>query len=174
MNKKIWLFGATEFQGNPKALFVYLNRNQTFQFNIYSYWIADRQEQVNYINSLGFQSYLMGSKKADELFSVANVYVVENFRESSLPFQINPNITIANLWHGVGIKFVEFGLSKQSSLSTSIVKKNIRNFSFYRNNLCFLSTSKMMEQHFTQEMRLLQEQFIRSVYPRNLIAQLGN
>lgn len=175
-NKEIWLFGTYEFQGNPKALFVYLNRNKVFQSTIDSYWIADRQEQVDYIQSLGFQSYLMGSKKADELFSIANVYVVENFRES-LPFQINPNITIANLWHGVGLKYVEYGLSfvsHQSPIKTSIVRKNIRNFLLYRDNLCFLSTSDMMEQHFVQDLRLSKEQFIRSVYPRNLIAHLGD
>ena len=175
-NKEIWLFGTYEFQGNPKALFVYLNRNKTFQSTIDSYWIADRQEQVDYIQSLGFQSYLMGSKKADELFSIANIYVVENFRES-LPFQINPNITIANLWHGVGLKYVEYGLSfvsHQSPIKTSIVRKNIRNFLLYRDNLCFLSTSDMMEQHFVQDLRLSKEQFIRSVYPRNLIAHLGD
>ena len=160
----IWLFGATKFQGNPKFLFTYINK---YKKEISAFWIADTQEQVDYICALGYSAFLMNTEIANDLFSVADVYVVENFRES-LPFSIHKQIKIINLWHGVGLKHVEFGLDKTSPLTDSVVKKNIRNFEKYRNNLAFLAPSQFMENHFIEEMRLNSDQMIRGVYPRNL------
>lgn len=164
--KKNWLFGATKFQGNPKFLFLYLNHEQ---MNINSFWIADTQEQADYINRLGYKSVVMGSAAATELFAIADVYIVENFRES-LPESINPDITIANLWHGVGLKSVEFGVGNDGSLADSILKKYIRNYSMYKNNLLFLAPSDFMRKHFEEDMRLESRQIVRGSYPRNIIA----
>ena len=162
----IWLFGATKFQGNPKFLFTYINK---YKKEISAFWIADTQEQVDYICALGYSAFLMNTEIANDLFSVADVYVIENFREV-LPISINKQIKIANLWHGVGLKHVELALGETSSMVDSVVRKYVKNMQFYKNNCVLLTTSEFMENHFIEDMKLSNEQIIKGVYPRNIIA----
>lgn len=162
---KIWLFGAGSWQGNPKALFLYMNK---YHPNRELWWIADTEEQAEKVRRLGFRSVAMNSTVSANLFGKADVYVVENFRER-LPASINPNIVILNLWHGVGLKHVEYGVDLTSGVTESIAKKYIRNFKYYRNNMLFVATSKAMEEHFCRDMRLKDHQIVRAVYPRNVL-----
>lgn len=164
---KIWLFGAGNWQGNPKALFLYMNQ---YHPSRELWWIADDEEQSEKVRRLGFRSVAMNSSQSAILFGKADIYVVENYRER-LPDAINPNIVILNLWHGVGLKHVEYGVDLTSSVTQSIAKKYIRNFKYYRNNTLFVTTSSAMEEHFVRDVRLKDFQIIRSVYPRNIVGK---
>ena len=70
-NKKIWIFNATnEFVGNPKWLFIYVNK---FRKDIDAYWMCDDVNVVNHIRELGFNAELYSSEKAEKIKSVAGV-----------------------------------------------------------------------------------------------------
>lgn len=166
---KLWLFGTYKWQGNPKALYLYMLKHCSDTHECW--WIADNVDSANRIKKLGFRNVTyMSSNAAKELFRRADVYVTENFRES-YPDTLSPDTIIFNTWHGVGLKHVELGLKEDSVLSDSIVRKSIRNFSTYKNQVYFLSTSEIMENHFLKDTLVPKEHMIRGGYPRNSVYQ---
>lgn len=164
--RKLWLFGTYAWQGNPKALFLYMIKNyyETHE----CWWVADNESDMKKIKKVTGLDYItfMGSDKSKKLFARADVYVTENFREL-YPMEMNPSIKIFNTWHGVGLKHVELALGMESVLAESIVRKYIRNYELYKNNVLFLTTSKAMEDHFLKDMAISKKLIIRGKYPRN-------
>ena len=163
---KLWLFGSYKWQGNPKALMMYMAEHYAKSHEVW--WVADSEQDAALVASLGYHAVVASSKKAKGLFSNADVYITENFREK-YPETMNPEIKIINLWHGVGLKHIELALGSESALAESIVRKYVRNYSLYKNNLKFLATSKSMEDHFIEDMPLDENQIIRGGYPRNTV-----
>lgn len=168
---KLWLFGSYKWQGNPKALMMYMAEHSAKTHEVW--WVADSEQDATLVSSLGYHAVVSNSKKARGLFSNADVYITENFREK-YPTEMNPDIKIINLWHGVGLKHIELALGAESALAESIVRKYVRNFELYKNNLKFLATSKAMEDHFIEDMPLDESQIIRGGYPRNQVYQFEN
>lgn len=163
---KLWLFGTYKWQGNPKALFMYMNKH--YKKNHELWWIADNKEDAQKVKSLGFNSTYLNSNISNYLFKNADVYVNENFRQT-YPSSMSDNITILNTWHGVGIKHIELGLGMESALSQDIMKKYIKNTDLYKKNTLFLSTSSFMDQHFKKDTLIDSEHFIKGPYPRNIV-----
>lgn len=163
---KLWLFGSYKWQGNPKALMMYMQ--EKFAETHETWWIADNKEDAAYITNLGYNAVSINSKKAKGLFENADVYVTENYRES-YPETINPDAIVLNLWHGVGLKHVELGLDEKVDVADNIVRKWARNYSLFKNNVRFLTTSQAMEDHFKADMKLSDEQVVRGPYPRNVV-----
>lgn len=164
--KKLWLFGSYQWQGNPKALFLYMKKNYKESHEVW--WVSDTIEEANRINSIGLEAIYIKSKEAKALFKKADVYVTENFREF-YPEEINENCILLNLWHGVGLKHVEFAVGMQSVVAKNMMRKYIANYSLLKNNTLFLTTSSYMENHFLKDMRLSTKQIIRGGYPRNIV-----
>ncbi|AIG65744.1 DUF5776 domain-containing protein [Weissella tructae] len=161
---KLWLFGTYKWQGNPKALFMYMEKFMSDTHELV--WIADTEEQAKDIQSLGYRATYMNSDESDGLFSNANVYVTENFR-ISYPKSLNSECIVFNLWHGVGLKHIEFGVHESSGVSKGITTKHVKNHKLFANNLKLLVTSDFMEEHFIEDTRLNETQIIRGDYPRN-------
>lgn len=165
---KIWLFGTYAWQGNPKALFLFMEKycSETHE----CWWIADNENIANDImKTTGFSKVTFASSaKSKELFARADVYVTENFRES-YPAEMAEKTKIFNTWHGVGLKHIELALGMDSVLVESIVPKYIKNFSKYKNQTLFLATSENMEKHFIEDTAINSEYIIRGQYPRNKV-----
>lgn len=164
---KTWIFGSYKWQGNPKALFLYMAK---YHEDKDCWWIAETEEEQVFLRALGVQVAYTRSSQAAELFSKADVYVVENFREQ-FPESLNPDVVMLNLWHGVGLKHIELALGAEMAISNRIVRKHIRNISWYRNNQLFLVTSEPMERHFVLDAKLTQRQILRGTYPRNIVSR---
>lgn len=163
---KLWLFGTYKWQGNPKALFLYMQKHCAETHELW--WIADNEVEARKVEKMGYKATFLKSSKAHYLFSQADVYVTENFREY-YPSNLNTKCIILNLWHGVGLKHIEFGLGMNSGLTKNIVKKYVTYTSLFKNQAKFLVTSKYMEQHFMKEMKLSDKQIIKGTYPRNKV-----
>ncbi|MEB7781077.1 CDP-glycerol glycerophosphotransferase family protein [Mammaliicoccus fleurettii] len=163
---KLWLFGTYKWQGNPKALFTYMNKHYKATHELW--WIADNKEDALKVQSLGFNATFLNSSISNYLFEKADVYVNENFRQS-YPNNMNSEITILNLWHGVGIKHIELGLGMESTLSKDIVKKYIKNTNLYKKNTLFLSPSSFMDKHFERDTLIEKKHLIKGPYPRNIV-----
>ena len=163
-NKKIWIFNATnDFVGNPKWLFIYVNK---YRKDIDAYWMCDNVHVVNYVKSLGFNAELFHSKKAEKIKSVAGVFVVHQVKEH-IPVKFENEVVILNLWHGVGIKPIERFVDSPG-IRYRTYKKYIKYNEMYHNNQLFLVTSPLMEQHFTKMLNLDEDQIIRAGYPANM------
>lgn len=169
---KLWLFGTYAWQGNPRALFLYMT--ERCQSTHECWWVADNEEDMKAIKkATGLENIThLNSNEGKKLFAKADVYVTENFRES-YPIEMNEEIKIFNTWHGVGLKHIELALGTDSVLADSIVRKYIRNYALYKNNVLFLTTSQTMEDHFLEDTAISKELIVRGQYPRNAVYKQG-
>lgn len=159
-DKHIWIFNAgNSFDGNPKWLFLYITK---YRKDITPYWFCYKTETVQYIKKLGYKAYLFKSREAEKIGKQAGVYVVNQKKEVFEEYL--KGIVILNLWHGVGCKTVEKGVTF-GFLEERIAKKTIRNNEFYKKYQLFLVTSPAMEKHFMQQCDVDQDKIIRAGYP---------
>lgn len=164
---KNWVFSTYKWQGNPKALFLYMTKymDKTHE----CWWVADNRNDAKVIRGFGFSRVTYnGSVRAKEIFASANVYVSENFREK-YPCELSPESIIFNTWHGVGLKHVELGIDEKSSIADAIVRKNVKNFDLNRNRTYFLVTSPVMKEHFVADTLVPEDRMIKGGYPRNAV-----
>lgn len=165
--KKIWIFSTYNWQGNPKALFLYMSKY--FNKSHECWWISESKEQLDNIKRLGIENIVLQTdKQSSELIKNASVYITENFREQ-YPIELPTTTKIINTWHGVGLKHIELALGAESVLADSIVRKHIKNLKIYKNQSFFLATSDVMEEHFLQDTIIEKKQILKGGYPRNIV-----
>ncbi|MDO5520774.1 MAG: CDP-glycerol glycerophosphotransferase family protein [bacterium] len=160
-SKYVWIFNAGNiFAGNPKWLFIYVNK---YRKDIDAFWMCDNVETVEYVRSLGYKAYSFADPIKDKIYAKTQVYVVENVKES-IPKGLE-QATMLNLFHGVGCKSIErkvdFGF-----LNERIAKKYITYNEYYKKNQLFLVTSPLMEKHFKEQCGIDDDKVIRAGYPR--------
>lgn len=159
--KNVWVFNAgMSFSGNPKWLFVYINK---YRPDIKAFWLCSSEETVEYVNSLGYKAYLYLSKEGIEISTAAGVYVTEQCKEI-IPTYLRDCVYL-NLFHGVGCKTIERKLGG-GRLFSRIMKKYIANNDVFINNQLFLVTSPLMEEHFKANIGLEDDMIVRGSYPR--------
>ncbi|MDO5293214.1 MAG: CDP-glycerol glycerophosphotransferase family protein [bacterium] len=159
--KYVWIFNtANIFSGNPKWLFIYINK---YRKDIDPIWMCDSEETVEYVRKLGYKAYTFNSDEGKLIKKKANVYVVEQVKEN-IPDDLK-HVTYLNLFHGVGCKSIE-RFCRPCFLSDRITAKYVRYNEFYKNNQLFLVTSELMEKHFKYYCGLDDDKVIRAGYPR--------
>lgn len=170
MMRKNWVFGVTDFIGNPKWLYLYLKEKHP---EITITWIADNDDKAKEIKDRNpnLNIYSRDSLKGKSVLSSADVYVEEQFREY-YPDNLTDNCIYLNLWHGVGLKNIERKAPFNGILAKNIMKKNITYFDKYYNKTLFLITSEEMEHHFAANITTPQKNFIRGDYPRVTVPKL--
>lgn len=161
--KKIWVFNSgLNFSGNPKWLFIYINK---YRPDIKAFWLCTEADTVSYINSLGYKAFLFSSKEGLNIATAAGVYVTEQCKEI-IPPELQDCICL-NLYHGVGCKSIERKVD-YGFLFQRIMKKYVVNNSYYLNNQLFLVTSPLMEEHFKNQVGVPEDMVVRAGYPRCL------
>lgn len=162
-NRRVWLFNCADtFSGNPKWLFLYVQR---FRPEIEAWWISHSQTCVAEVRRLGYRAATFDDARASGLQSRAGVWVVNQVKEEIPPEMAG--ITLLNLWHGVGVKSIERGMN-EGYLKSRIAAKYIRNNEAYHNTQLFVVTSPTMEKHFVKQIGLAEERVIRAGYPQNV------
>ncbi|MFI3685957.1 CDP-glycerol glycerophosphotransferase family protein [Vagococcus fluvialis] len=165
-----WVFGVSDFIGNPKWLYLYLKeKHPELTIN----WIADNDLKAKEIKDSNpeISVYSRDSLKGKSILTNAEVYVEEQFREF-YPEQLSENCVYLNLWHGVGLKNIERKAPFNGILAKNIMKKNVTYFDNYYNKTLFLVTSEEMERHFSENITTPKNNFIRSDYPRVTVPKL--
>lgn len=163
--QEIWIFASYKWQGNPKALYLYM---RAYHADKRCLWLAQTPAQAKQLRRQGIDAITPASPGATHALTACKVFVVENFREA-YPEALNPSATVLNLWHGVGLKPVEIGVGPESDFAMRIARKYIQHFRHYRENHLFLATSEQMERRFSPEMKLTPAQILRGPYPRNQV-----
>lgn len=109
-SKKVWIFGSYRgaFNDNSKYMFLYAAEHyQQAQIA----WISTSKETVNHVRKLGLPAYFVGSFRGVWLALRAGYWFV-NDNTSDILFCLSGGTTIVNLWHGVPMKCIEFGITK--------------------------------------------------------------
>lgn len=89
---------------------------------------------------------------------------------SALNYWVSGGAKFVNLWHGVGIKNIEFAGQVKPFPAETCMNKFLKPVIYLKPDL-FLSTSPLMTRHFCKCFRISPQQCIESSYPRNEILQ---
>lgn len=165
-DKNKWLVGShIGFAGNPKYFFIYLIKEHTEKR---CYWIAATRKEEMVLRNLSLPVYYRWSIKGVYHCLTAAVYIY-GFHLTDVNFWTSGKVKRVNLWHGVGIKNIEFkstiGSAGQIYDTKNVVSRIYFPYLFQRPHL-FLSTSPLMTEHFKQCFRITNEECIEGIYPR--------
>lgn len=162
--EKIWVFSSGHdgqaFRGNPKYLFVYMNR-QLPDFRVW--WLCKNPDTIRMIKKLGYDVFSPDTIEAQYLINRTGVMVAEQVK-SVIPEGL-ARVKYVNLWHGVGFKRIE-RRRFSSDIGLSLAKKYIENGTFFRDCQLVTVTSPMIEKEFVADMGVDSDQLIRSGYLR--------
>lgn len=165
--RRVWAFCAgqysNDFRGNPKYLFLYLNRYNT---EVLPYWLCDSEEIIDQVRHLGCCALRLGTLTSELAINHTGVLVSEQVK-AGIPAGLE-NAVYLNLWHGVGgVKAVERSLT-EGRLAIEIAKKYIQHNTYFRTNELYLAPSDFIEGIAREQLGLQAHQIIHSGYPRNL------
>lgn len=163
--KHIWGFTSGhesgDFRGNPKYLFVYINR---YREDIFAYWICNSETLFEEVNKVeGSNAFLIDTPECQLLLQNTGVLVAEQVK-ASLPENCR-DIIYLNLWHGIGYKNVE-RLVRDGQLMSILAQKYIHHNDFYKNKQIMLTGSDSNIVRESTCLGLTEEHFIKAAYPR--------
>lgn len=166
--KNLWLLGGghTGFNGNAKFLYYYLADNSSIDV----FWIADSNKENVKLRDFGVKSYYRWSVMGILKSMTAAVYFTNNYT-SDINYFTSGRAIYFNLWHGVGLKSIEFsikdGLASKAYNTRNLVSRFFMPYHFKRPDY-FLSTSRRMSTHFAESFRISENQCLElKGYPRN-------
>lgn len=164
---KVWAFCAgqysNDFRGNPKYLFIYINK---YRPDISAYWLCDDIEIIEQVRGLGYRAYQIGTVAAEKAMNKTGVFVAEQVK-AFIPKGLE-NAKYLNLWHGVGgVKAVERALT-EGKLAYELAKKYIARNEFYINNQLYLAPSNFIENIAIEQLGVSADKIVRAGYPRNI------
>ena len=167
---KILVFGSYRgaFNDNTKYLFLYANEHITDRKVV---WISTKQSTVKHIRSLGYEAYSVMSLKG-LWYALRGKYWFVNSYSSDIAFCLAGRTKIVNLWHGVPMKAIEFGITK-GDLAKRYVQRDIRDTFFhpapFRRPDYMVSTTDFFDGVFSQSFRISKKQCIQTGCPRNML-----
>ena len=170
----VWMFdaghnGRRDFRGNPKYLFVYINK---YRPDIFAYWYceSDAIDTIDQVKKLGFYGVCQGSQEANVLLKKTGVVVSEQIRE------FLPSVLLAtkylNLWHGIGFKRIERShILDNDDLRLGVSKKYITYNKYCMNNQLLVVNSPTYEKEFLEDFGIPKDHLLRTGYLRCLYQQ---
>ncbi|MDO4383026.1 MAG: CDP-glycerol glycerophosphotransferase family protein [Eubacteriales bacterium] len=161
---KVWAFCAgqtsDDFRGNPKYLFIYINK---YRNDITAYWLCKSEETMEFVRNLGYKAYCEDTLEGQEALARTGVLVAEQAK-NFLPAALK-DAKYLNLYHGIGGKQVERDLT-EGLLAVTLAKKYITNNSFYRDRQLFLATSPITQKNFEKMCGIDSDKIVKGGYPR--------
>lgn len=171
--EKILVFGSYRgaFNDNSKYLFIYANEHITDKKCI---WISTKKTTVTHIRSLGYEAYSVTSLKGAYYALRAKFWFVNSYT-SDIAFCMAGHAKIVNLWHGVPMKAIEFGITK-GDLAKRYVDKDFWDIFFhpapFRRPDYMISTTDFFDDVFSKAFRIDPSQCIQTGCPRNRMLKL--
>lgn len=162
---KVWAFCSghfsNDFRGNPKYLFIYINK---YRPDIESYWLCNNDEVISQVRKMGYRAYKIGTSQAEQAIAKTGVLVSEQVK-NEIPAGLE-NAKYLNVWHGVGgVKNVERSIT-DGILIEQIAQKYIAKNEYYRQNELYLATSDLIYDIAVNQLGLTDKQIIKAGYPR--------
>ena len=167
-NKDIMAFGSFHgaFIDNPKYLFLYINKKLT---NKRPVWLSTDKNSVLFVRHLGYEAYSVLSIKG-VYFALRAKYWFINCYTSDILFCLAGGAIVVNLWHGVPMKCIEFGIT-QGELAKRYVQREFWDVFFhpasFRRPDYFASTTDFFDEVFSKSFRIEKSQCLHVGCARN-------
>lgn len=162
----VWAFisgqASQDFRGNPKYMFVYINK---YRPDIKAYWLCEEDETIEQVRKLGFQAYKQSTAVAQYVINRTGVLVAEQVKYS-MPEGFF-DVKYINLWHGVGFKKVERALHL-GDISMELARKYVMRGTYYRDYQLMNASCPVIEKEYTNDCGIDPDKFLRTGYPRCL------
>jgi len=171
-NKKVWLYGAT-FRDNTKYFFLYASQNLP---EIKHVWISPKVEVVEKLRSLGLTAYRRNSFTSIYYALIAKVYICHAQPKEIIHPCFRGSAILFNLWHGVGIKKIEYDITKgpeRPKVNPKTLREKFLSFieepKTFRNASAVLTTGREMALIFSSAFKLPLNKVCIGPYPRNTV-----
>ena len=168
--KNRWAFGSFRgaFNDNAKYLFIYASENEK---DIDIAWISSSRDTVRKVRELGFKAYRSTSIKG-ALFALTSKYWFFNSYTSDIMFCLSGGATCVNLWHGVGLKRIEFN-TVSGPLADRFIHRKFKEVFFhpesFRRPDWLLTSAPFQTSMFAKAFRISEDKCLELGYPRNTI-----
>lgn len=172
-SNNIWAFGSFRGAFNDNAKYLFIEAQTMYPF-VRKVWISKSKETVRGIRAKGMEAYYSGSLKGLFLAMRAKFWFV-NAYTSDILFFASGGAVCVNLWHGVGLKKIEFAITT-GPLKKRFVEKTFTERFFhpesFRKPDFFLSPTLFQSVKFAEAFRIPVSHCMPFGYPRNsLLAQ---
>ncbi|MRE60193.1 hypothetical protein GIJ38_15330 [Morganella morganii] len=168
-NNKNWVIGSKKnFSCNSKYFFInFYIENKNSDINLI--WITPNKQLSHQLKSNGYKSEYKYSIRGLYYLLTAKVYITSYGSQYDLSYWTSGNTLLVYLWHGVGIKNINYSsdtpVMRKIYHSSHIIDKIA--YSPYREKPdIFLSTSEFMNNHFSKAFNIPLSNIITSSYPR--------
>lgn len=166
-NRLKWAIGGkVGFADNSKYFYLYLEAHSVQEVEYC--WIAATGKEASALRRRGIKSYARWSRKGIGYCLTAGKYIFTSHL-TDVNYWTSGGAQAVNLWHGVGIKCIEFrtqsGPEKKIYDEENRIARLFLPHLFRRPDL-FLSTSGLMTQHFAGCFRIPEQRCVQLGYPR--------
>lgn len=164
-SKRKWVLGyKVGFTDNVKYLYRYLYK---YEKTVIPIWISSNKSEILLLREKGINAYYRWSLYG-LYHCLTSYYYIFSSHLSDINYWTSGGCFAINLWHGVGIKKIEFATTV--GIDTKIYVKNIFNrilFPYlFRKPDLFLSTSVFMSMHFSKCFQIDIRKCLNLGYPR--------
>lgn len=173
--KNKWIFGSFKgaFNDNAKYLFIHVTEHHP---DIKAMWISNSKESVTSIKSKGLRAYYTYSLQG-VWHSLTSKYWFFNAYTSDIMFCLSGGVKAINLWHGVGLKKIEFNVTS-GPLAKRYVDKAFKERFFhpesFRRPDYLLSSTQFQTQALSSAFRVPLSHCLEFGYPRNEILTMDD
>ena len=156
------------FNDNAKHLFIYASQHCS---DARCVWLSPDRKTVALVRRLGFESYYVLSPRGAWYALTARYWFVNSY-SNDIFFSFSGGAVIINLWHGLTIKRIEFGITT-GDLADRYVKKTLKE-RFYHPQVYIrpdyvLSSSHFQSEIFAKDFRIDISRCLELGYPRNYL-----
>ena len=173
-NKRKYAFGGPQgsFKDNAKYLFIYASEHCK---DIDVAWITPHRSTERQLRAMGLKVYHWRSVKGI-WFALTSRYWFYNSYSSDINFFLSGGATSVELWHGIGIKCIQYSITKGFYAQTyqhPSLKERIMLPQLYRRHDYVLSSTPLMTEMFSQSFRVPKNRCLELGYPRNAIVTVN-
>lgn len=168
-DKQKWVFGnyiVDQFGDNPKYLFLYL---QLYHPDIRAIWITEDPRIYHELQQKGLEVHIKCSISGFYHCLTAGVYIYNTFSQD-VNYFTSGGALLLNMWHGVGLKTIEFSITRGSLAACYRDKKLTYRLHMpwrFKRPDYLLSSSPFQSKPFAKAFRIPVERCLNIGYPRN-------
>lgn len=168
--KKRVAFGSFKnaFNDNAKYLFIYFCQHRK---DTDAVWLSLSKKTMAEVNTMGLKAYYTLSLKGI-WHALTSKYWFFNAYTSDIMFAFSGGATCVNLWHGVGLKRIEFNV-RSGALAERYQKRKFKEVFYhpeaFRKPDWVLTSTPFQTKMFAPAFRIAEDRCLELGYPRNEI-----